>query len=219
MTAFPLDANTVRDYMGLAADGTSKYSDTTINSNIRASLSWLERKTGRYLEDRTATLSFTTDGVGSFIIPGLRTATSISRNGATLVADASYYLTPDAQQSGVYTGVDFGGSGRGGYLSNPEWFDRGLDSDFYQRNYAGRAGSLPNDLTIAGSWGYVTPPAEVLMAVKILAAHFTKLADANSAGFLSTPDGNVFDLTNWPGDVQQFVRDYSLHAHLVALPL
>lgn len=215
--AFPLDANTVRDYMDLQGAATSKYSDTTINSNIRTSLSWLERKTGRRLHDTTETLVFTTDGAQTVTIPGLRTATSIAKNTTPLTADSGYWLLPDTQQTGVYTGVSFGTSGRGySYLSNPEWFDRNLDSPRYQAYYAGRPGSLPNDLVIAGNWGYTTPPEEVVMAVKILAAFFTTLADANSSGGISTPDGNLFDLSSWPDSVQQFVQDFAIGENGVA---
>lgn len=217
--AFPLDANSVRAYMSLEVPASSKYTDVTINSNIRSSLSWLERKTGRRLDDSTETLVFTTDGAQQSIIPGLRTATSVTRFGTVLTADSGYWLIPDTVQSGVYTAVSFGTSNRPySYFSNPEWFDRNMDSARYQAYYAGRPGSLPNDLVIAGAWGYsaTATPDEVVMAVKMLAAYFTTLADANSSGGLSTADGNLFDLSSWPDSVQQFVSDYSIGANGVA---
>lgn len=208
MTAFPLDANTVRAYLDLGVDGTSKYTDTTIGSNIRASIAILERRTHRYLEDRTATLKFTTNGNPYIGIPGLRTATSVTLTGATLTADAGYWLQPDAQQSGLATGIQLRGFGqrRDGpwWLSSPEWFDRNLDRQRISMS------SLPNDLVIAGAWGYLDPPDDCRMAVKVLAAHLTKLADANSAGTLATPDGNFFDLSNYPNLVVDFIREWSV---------
>lgn len=215
---FPLDATTVRAYMDLSTDGTSKYSDTTIGSNIRTAVAQLERKTGRKLADVTATLTFSTDGATSIVIPGLRTATSVTRQGATLVAGSTYFLQPDAQQTGVFTGIAFRGYSRpDDYRSNPEWFDRGLDSPFYQRNYA--RGGLPNDLVITGSWGYSTQPDESLMAVKILTAYLTKLADTNEAGFISTPGGGAFDLNSWPIDVVSFVEDWSILGRVASVPV
>jgi hypothetical protein len=207
---FPLDANTVRDFLSLETDSTSRYTNTTIGSNIRSAVGILERLTHRYIADRTTTLTFTTQG-DMTMIPGLRTATSVVRSGATLVAGSSYYLHPDAQQSGLSTGISFGqSSGREpSYLGNPEWFDRNLDTAFYRNHYQS---TLPNDLVIAGTWGYAAAdtPDECLMAVKVMAGYLTKLADTNMAGFLSTPEGNAFDLSAYPPVVQDFVATWRL---------
>lgn len=210
---FPLDANTVRQYMDLTDDslstGSSKYSNTTIGSNIRASLSMLEGRTNRFLADRTQTLKFTTNGNPYVTIPGLRTATTVNYAGATMTADTTYWLIPDVGQTGVSAGVQLRGFGQGrqSYLSSPEWFDRNMDSPKWQ---AKGWSSLPNDLVIAGDWGYTTPPEDCVMAVKVLTAYLTKLADANSQGASYTSDGNVFDLSNWPDLVQQFVREWTI---------
>ena len=214
---FPLDANTVRDYMDLEPDGTSKYSNTTINSNIRAAVTMLERKTGRVFGDTTATYAFTTGGRTSLIIPGLREATTVELNGATLAADSGYYLQPDAQQTGVSTGLAFGGYRRGDYHSNPEWFDRGLDFGLDGYRYAS-GGSVPSDLRISGTWGYEDPPEPVLMAVKILAAYLTRLPVSNEAGAVVLPGGSQYDLVAWPAEVRDFVSDWSILAGIEPIP-
>lgn len=216
--SFPLTADTVREFLTLDVDATSRYTDTTIGSNIRTATAILERKTGRRLTDVNATYRFTTEGRTSLIIPGLRSASVISLNGAVLLADSTYFLQPDVQQTGVYTGLAFTGYGSRDYHAVPDWFGRGLD--FGLDAYRYRSGySLPNDLSISGDWGYVTMPDEVLMAVKLLAAHFTKLADANSSGVLTTGSGNTFDVSGWPEDVVAFVNDWSLLAGLASVSM
>lgn len=204
-----VSASSVRAYLGLndpnATD--SKYSDGTIGSNIRAASWTLERATGRIFGDKTATLLFTTNGGAYVTIPGLRTATAVALQSATLTANTSYWLIPDAQQSGIYTGAQiraFGASGSS-YLSNPEWFDRNLDSPKYGYRYS----SLPNDLSITGSWGYVDPvPEPILHATKVLAAYYTKRPDAILSGSLVTPDGNFVNLSQLPVEVVSFVTEW-----------
>lgn len=209
-------AAAVREYMGLnSVSSDSKYSDATIGSNIRAAIGTLERTTHRRFTDVTATLKFTTNGAAYVTIPGLRTATSVTNQGSALVADSTYYLIPDSQQTGVYTGIQFRAFGTRGmegpwWLSNPEWFDRNLDSPWHPANRGGGT-SLPNDLSIAGDWGYVddsTMPEAVRHAAKVLAAFYTKRPDAILSGGITTPDGNTFDLSRYPVEVQQFIGDW-----------
>jgi hypothetical protein len=209
-------ATSVREYLGLnAVSGESKYSDTTIGSNIRAATWALARATGRVFVDETATKKFTTNGAAYLTIPGLRTASSISLQGTALTADSTYYLVPDVQQTGVYTGIQFRafGTGRGGpwYLSNPEWFDRNLDR--YPYGPWGGSMSLPNDLTIAGSWGYAShdsTPEPYLHAVKVLAAYYTKRPDALLSGAISTDQGSIFDLSRFPVEVRAFIEEWKV---------
>lgn len=208
-----VSAASVREYMGLnAVASTSQYTDATIGSNIRAASWTLERATGRIFADSSRTLAFTTNGAAYLTLPGLRTATSVTLQGSALTADSTYFLTPDSQQTGVYTGIQFRafGTRRGGpwWLSNPEWFDRGLDSRFYPANYGGGDVSLPNDLSIAGTWGFADLPEPVLHATKVLAAYYTKRPDAILSGSLVTPDGNFVNLSSLPVEVVQFVTEW-----------
>lgn len=207
MTAMFVSVQAVREYLSLNAPGTdSKYSDATIGSNIRSAGWTLEHVTSRLFGDVTKTLTFSTDGRAQMAIPGLRTATSVTLQGTALVANTNYWLLPDAQQTGVATGIQFRAFSNTAYLGNPEWFDRNLDSP----RYAGGWGSLPNDLVIAGDWGYVagTEPDPFLLAVKALAAWYTLRPDALLSGTKFTPDGSVFDLSRLPTEVAQFVAEW-----------
>mgnify|MGYP006921401355 CR=1 FL=1 len=203
----------VREYMDLNAVGSSsKYSDSTIGSNIRAAGAWMERRTGRIFGNQAQTTKkFTTNGKPSIMLPGLRTATTVTLDGTALVADESYWLLADGQQTGLYTGIQFrawGQSGAPWYLGVPDWWDRGLDMPGQPGG-----GSLPNDLVILGDWGYVddaTMPEEVRHVSKVLAAYFTKRPDAILGGALATPEGGVVDLSSFPIEVQSFVAEYRI---------
>ena len=211
-TAMFVSVQDVRDYLSLNAPGSdSKYSDATISSNIRSAGWTLEQACGRYFGQQTLTLKFSTDGRAQMAIPGLATATSVTLQGTTLTADTTYWLLPDDQQTGVYTGIQFRAFRRGPvnqpWLGNPQWFDRNLDSPFYPGNY-GLGGTLPNDLVITGTWGYASIPDPVLLATKALAAWYTLRPDALLSGNRFTPDGNVFDLSRYPTEVGQFIADW-----------
>lgn len=205
----------VREYMSLEGASTSKYSAATLGSNIRAAGAFLERRTHRYFGDRTAqTLKFTTNGSIFMALPGFRSVSSVTRAGATLTEDESFWLVPDAQQTGVYTGIQFRGFQQGPgswWLHSPEWFDRGLD--FAPPGGGNGETSLPNDLIVTGDLGYEDDgdfPEEMRHATKILASYFTKRPDALLSGAMGTPEGSMFDLSNLPIEVQSFIADWRI---------
>jgi len=210
----------VREYIDLnTTASSSKYTDSTIGSNIRAAGAWMERRTGRVFGAQAATTKkFTTHAKAYHLIPGLRTATTVTLDGTALVADTTYWLLPDAQQTGLYTGIQFRAWGKGGapwYLGVPDWWDRGLDMPGQPAG-----GSLPNDLVIVGDWGYVddaTMPEEVRHVAKVLAAYFTKRPDAILGGKLYTPEGGVVDLSDFPIEVQAFVAEWRLEQGVEAV--
>lgn len=211
-------AASVREYMELSSPGsTSKYTDATLGSNIRAAQAQLERWTSRRFEDQTATLVFSTNGRAFIPIPGLRSVSSApTLQGTALTVDDTYYLTPDTQQTGVYTGIQFRAfrtTGTNGpwWLSNPEWFDRNLDHPFYPAN-RGESMTLPNDLSITGSWGWTDAlmPEPVRHAVKVLAGYYTLRSDALVTGGRFTPGGDVMDLSQYPIEIQTFVADWKV---------
>lgn len=193
----------LRAYLG-TSESTGRYADAPLGSNIRAAQGLLEAATGRQFEVQAATTKvFTTNGGAVVAIPDLSAASSVTLQGAALVADETYWLHPDSRQSGVHVAVQvrpFGGS----YVANPEWFDRGLDLGWRERV----ATSLPNDLSIAGTWGWASKPDPLLMGVKALAAWMTKRADAVLAGAVQLPDGSLMDYSRWPEEARAAVDLY-----------
>lgn len=217
--AFTTEA-AVRAILDLNASAASRYSADTIASNIRASAWFLERSTGRIFRDESAlTLKFSTNNAATVYVPGLRSVSSVTLNGAALTADTSYWLLPDVQQSGVSTGIQLRpftrGSGDTWYLGIPDWFERNLDSPKWNQD---RGGALPNDLVVAGAWGYAEAdlPAPVRDANTRHAAWLTLRSDALLSGARATEAG-IFDLSNLPVEVQEFVASWKTGPQAVGL--
>lgn len=210
----------VRDYIRLEADGNSQHSDASIHSNLLAAAEFLERATERYFADRPAvTLTYTTEGRASLPLPGLRSISSVTWAGSTLAADTTYWLLPDAQQTGIFTGIQLRPyDNREGpwYLGVPDWFDRNLDHPYFNRRYRN---SIPNDLVIAGAGGYLDAdlPEAVKFACKILAGYFTLRPDSLLSGARQTPDGSIFDLSKFPQEVSAFIREWKAGEMAVGL--
>ena len=196
-------ANDVRTFANLAGSS-GRYSDASIGSNILAAQTFLQRETGRLFETRDGeALTFTTEGRAQFALPDLRTASSVVWQGSALTANESDWLTPDAKQSGVYVAIQlrhFTTQGKW-YYSNPEWWDRGLD-------WGSPSSSEPNDLVITGDWGWDPPPYDVLHATKVLAAWYTKRADALLANAVANPEGAILDYSVLPPEVADTIRTY-----------
>lgn len=214
MTAF-IAVQTVRDYIELQASSSSKYTDGAISSNIRAASAFLERRTGRQFERQTTTTKvFTTNGRAAVTIPGLSSASAVTLQSSTLVLDSTYWLHVDAQQTGVYTSIQVRQFGTWDYRSNPEWFDRNLDSPYWRRGYYS---SLPNDLSITGTWGLLPAdyPEPLLHATKVLAAWYTKRPDSILANVAITPDGTALDYSAVPPEVGDFIAAYKLDSDQV----
>jgi hypothetical protein len=195
----------VRNLLQLEAAGTSLFTDDLITSNIRAASEYLEQATDRYFGERTGlTLTFTSNGDSVLALPGIRSVGGITRAGSALTANETYWLLPDDQQSGVFTGIQFQAFisrlGRAWWLSVPEWFDRNLDSPYNPANYGGGYGSLPNDIVMTNvTVGYANAdlPEMLRVATKYLAGAMTVYGPSVLTGTMSTPEGNSLATTAW----------------------
>jgi hypothetical protein len=212
----------VREYMGITTT-TGQYSDARIGSNIRASESYLERKTGRqFTKQEDTAKTFTTHNRATMTIPDLQSVTSVTENGAALTANEGYYLIPDRKTTGIHTAIAFrvASQRRDGpsYLHNSEWFDRGLD----WRSY-GPYESEHNDLVITGTWGYdelvgsVPIPEDFVHADLILSAFYTKRPDSVLAGVSVTPEGALLTYRELPMEVRLFIEEWELGDRATAI--
>ena len=211
MAEFVTVAN-VKDYLQ-ATGTTGQWSSAVIGSNITAASADLQRWTNRQFEPQgsntAVTKRFTTNGAAFMVIPDLRSATSVTLQGTTLEDGSTYHLIPDKYNSGVFTGIQFRAFGRYDYRGNPDWFDRNLDSWRWQ--YSGGSYSLPNDLTITGAWGWVPLPDSLLHATTVLAGYYVLRSDALLSGAINRlQEGIIFDLSQLPVEVQNFVREWKL---------
>ncbi len=235
----------VRDYLELNSPGsTSKYSASTIGSNILAAQSALEQVTGRYLVPRTFTNAApwygTTHNAQQVALPGFRTITAVTRSSSVLTVNETYWLTPDSMQTGVYVGMAFRaavpsglrpgvqGTPYGQWITNPNWFDQAADSPFYPPNVGGGIflTSMPNDLLIEGDAGYDdtlplgtqgSVPYAVLHAVKILAAFYTMRPASILADVAISPSGGVLNYTQMPAEVRDFIAQWRIGQQMVSV--
>ncbi len=214
-------ATEVRDYLGTTAT-TGQYSAAVIGSNIRSATTYLERKTGRqFTKQENEAKTFTSHNRAAFTIPDLQTASSVTENGATLTADETYYLIPDRRSSGIFTAIAFriASQRRDGpeYLHSPEWWDRGLD----WRRY-GPYESEHNDVIITGDWGYdevsgVLLPEDAKLAIKVLAAFYTKRPDSVLANVAVTPEGALLTYRELPMEAREFIDEWRLSDQATAI--
>lgn len=224
----PIAVGQVLEYMALNSPGsTSQYNPGTVGSNIRTAAGQLEKATQRWFMDRPAvTWTTTTNGRAQLYIPGFRAFTSVTIQTAPLVSGNSYWALADAQQSGIYTGMQlraFTSQSRDParpWLANPNWFDINADSPWYPPNYGGAyaQSSLPNDLVIVGDGGYLDAdlPEAFLDAVKIWAAFKTMRPASLLADVAITPQGGVVNYSTLPPEVSGFIMEWKIGEQAVA---
>jgi hypothetical protein len=199
----------------------SRVTDGWIGSNLTAAVSYIEQACNRYFSSRTGlTLTYSTEGRAQIELPGVQNVTAATwPAGVPLVNNQTYWLLPDAQQSGVYTGIQLRPYIRQGggpsWLNSPEWFDRGLDLHRYPGDWdAGpyNMGGLPNDLVINCDGGYPlgTEPAAYDDAVLILAAWKTLRPASLLTGTATTTDGQTILMAGIPDEVARFINEWSI---------
>ena len=111
------------------------------------------------------------------------------------------------------------------WLSNPQWFDRGLDSPWFPGNYGGgwTYSSLPNDLVIVGNGGYADAdlPEPVRFAAKILATFYTMRPASILADVAVTPQGGVLNYSQMPAEIANgllgFVEQWRVSEQVVSV--
>ena len=200
-------AQELRDYVGISGT-TGRASTTTLNLLLEAASDFLERSTGRIITSSASNTArtFSTDGRTSMSIPDLRTVSSITLQGSALVADSTYYLLPSRQSPDIYTAIQLRAFSTYDYRSNPEWFDRNLDSPYWSvRRYG-----LPNDLVITGLWGWTSTPAQWKVATMVLAGYEYKRPDSLLANVAITPEGNTLDYGQMPPEVRELIESWRL---------
>ena len=214
-----VSAAQVRAYLSLeAGNPTNSPSKSTeqIESNILAAQEVLERATGRLFVNRPATTYTATTMLRAIVpVPGFRAFTSVSAYGSALVVNQAVWPLPDAQNSGIYTALQFRpfrGDLHEWWIANPQWWDAALDNPFYPGNYGGGYAwtSMPNDLSVVGDGGYApgSEPFSWLLAVKQLAAFYTLQPAALLAATIVTSQGGVISYADLPDTVVNFINSW-----------
>lgn len=221
----------VRAYLTLNQDSaSSRYSDQTIGSNIRAAQSTLEAATGRFLYDHPGvTWATTTMLQGQVAIPGFRAFTTCTWGGAVL----NVGLPGADSEAGCWAILEDGvgipdghwlamalqfrafradPSGAPWWFADSGWYDKLLDSPFYPGNWGGGYAwtSMPNDLVILGDGGYApgSEPEALKHAVKVLAAWNTMRPASVMADVAVTSGGQTLAYQEMPPEVASFVAAF-----------
>lgn len=227
----------VRDYLELNSPGSaSKYTTATIGSNILAAQSTLEKATHRFFADHSEFLTTpwaaTTLLRAQVAIPAFRSFTTVTWGGTTqtvglpgATSGASCWAIPDAQQTGVYTALQFRAwrvdNDGPWWLADRLWWDKMLDSPFFPGNWGGGYAytSMPLDLQISGAAGYAagTEPPAFLHAVKVLASFYTMRPASILADVAITPQGGVLNYSQLPAEVRDFVAGWAAGEQAVSV--
>lgn len=184
-------------------------------ANLDLLLTWasddLERRTGRVITASASNTlrTFTTNGRAYIVTPDFREvgAGGVLLQGAALTADSGYWPIPSRQDPDIFVGVQLRAFGTQSYLSNPEWFDRNLDQQ-YEKGYS--SGSLPNDLQMYALWGHTSTPASWKLVTIALAGFGYQHFDALFSSARATPEGNIFDLSQYPIEVRSHIEEWRL---------
>jgi len=200
----------LRTYLDISST-TGRASTANLDLLIGAASDFLERATGRIITASASNTArtFSSEGRTAITIPDLRTVSSITLQSTTLAADTTYWLLPARIQppdTTIYTGVQFRAYGTYDYRSNPEWFERNLDSPYWtSRRYR-----LPNDIVITGLWGWTTVPNQWKLATLVLAGYNYKRPDSLLANSAITPEGNQLDYGQMPPEVRELIDGWRL---------
>jgi hypothetical protein len=188
---------------------TGRAADANLDLLIQASSDFLERATGRIITASASNTvrTFTSHGRASITIPDLRTASTVTRQGTTLTADSTFWLLPSPQAADIFTGVQLHQYNLYDYRSNPEWFDRNLDQQWYRY---GSLSSMPNDVVITGLWGWTSVPAQWKLATLTLAGYEYKRPDSLLANVSMTPEGGILDYGQMPPEVKELIDGWKL---------
>ncbi len=230
----------VREYILLNSPGSSsRYSESTLHSNIGSAQSYLERECHRYFYDHPGVIWATTTMLQAQVpIPGFRAFDSIVWSATQQTIATPYVLTENPSCWGLLEptegledgtalvmAIQFrpwrGDNDRPWYYADSMWWDKGLDNPFYPGNYGGGYAftSMPNDLRIVGDGGYEAghEPEAVKHAVKVLAAWYTMRSASLMANTALTPGGGTIEYGDLPPEIYEFVADWKLGKQAVSV--
>lgn len=199
-----------KTYLGLV--GT--VDDQLIASCLVAAEARMERDTGRvFAYSSNVSRTYSSDGQASFLIRDVPVYAYASNSRTVTVGGVSYtegqsvWFLPDRRNPEVSVTIQlryYDTSRADWFKADPQWWDKNLDSPRY-----GLSAGSPNDVVINGPEGHPTPPpGDVVGMEKALAALLYWQAKSGASGTVSTPTGELIDLTSDPVGYDVFVRDW-----------
>lgn len=176
-----------------------------------------ERDTGRtFAVSSNVTHRYSTDGNALLTIhdrPYSDSGRTVTWRGASMTEGTNVWFLPDRRSQDVAAHVQirqFDTGRRDWYKSDPQWFDKNLDSP---RAYVS---GTPNDLVITGVVGHPSLPPDVRQAVLELAAYLYWSAKSGASGFTQSPQGDEADLGDYPESYKAMVRNWRIRTAVAA---
>jgi len=197
----------VKTYLGLTGTG----DDQIISTAIVTAQARIEQDTGRVFSYSSNTSrTYSTDGQASLIIRDVPAAASnqstVTLNGTVLTYGANFWLLPDRRNPDVSVTIQlrlYDRTRPDWYKASPNWWDANMDSP----RYWSAIGS-PNDLVITGPEGHEQAPGDVVGMCTVMAALLYWQAKSGASGTITTPTGEVIDLTAHPVGYDEFVKSW-----------
>ena len=204
----------LKTYLGL----TGTADDQIIASAASNASIMVERDTGRiFAVASNVTRKYSTNGEAVLTIhdrPVTDTTRTVTLIGAALTETEGYWLLPDWRDNLTSTSIQlryFDRTRADWYKVDPFWFDKNLD------NYPYSQGS-PNDLVITGVEGHPVLPLDVFEWTRRLAAFLYWQAKGGASGFVQSPEGFEFDLSqDRPPGYERFVKDWTLRTAVAGI--
>jgi hypothetical protein len=195
----------LKTYLGLVGTGDDQLLETCIVS----AQGRIERDTGRvFAYSSNVTRTYSSEGQAAILIRDVPSYASnistVTLSGATMAPGTGFWLLPDRRNPEVSITLQlrpFDTSRPGWYKASPNWWDANMDSERYAMNLG-----MPNDVIISGPEGHPNPQGDVVSMHKVMAALLYWQAKSGASGTVSTPTGEVIDLSADPIGYAEFVR-------------
>ncbi len=201
----------VKTYLGLV--GTTD--DQLISTAIVSAQARIEQDTGRtFAYSSNVTRYYSTDGSASLVIRDVPAAASsnsftVTLSGGQLTYGSGYWLLPDRRNPDVSVTIQlrpYDRSRPDWYKASSNWWDANMDNPRYALHMG-----MPNDLMISGPEGHPTPARDdVVSMCKVMAALLYWQAKSGASGTVTTPTGEVIDLSGDPPAYAEFVRGWKV---------
>lgn len=211
MPALP-SLSDLKTYLGLTGTG----DDTLLATCLVDALADMERDTSRtFASGSNVTTRYSTDGETSLVIhdrPFTDASRTVTLGGVTMTSETNIWFLPDRRDPNITATIQlrYYATGRNWYKSDPNWFDKNLDSPRY-------GSGTPNDLVISGIIGHPFPRTEVCAANKTRAAWLYWRAKSGASGFVQLPNGDEIDLSVEPGPYLRFVERWRIRTAVIGV--
>jgi hypothetical protein len=199
----------IKTYLGI----TGAQDDVLIAASLADAIGKAERDTGRtFSAASNVTRTYSTDGQSSMVIhdrPFTDASRTVRINGVSYTEGTNVWFLPDRRDQNITATIQLKYYGSP-YVRDFNWFDGNHDDPRYL------AYGTPNDLVITGIIGHPFPSADVVGAIRLLAAWLYWNAKSGASGVVQLPTGENLDLSETPARYSDFVNTWKIKTAVAA---